>query len=173
MQERDEIINAMRRDLVDPVVFVLSVDKNGKPNGLIAGWNMKTSYNPPTIAVALYENNNTQKLIRESKEFVIAYPSPEMREQVEYFGTSSGASEDKFMQSGIKILPGTVGKTPILADARINLECELASIVKSNDHYIFFGNVKFAHLNPEKEQLFYIGRDGNGDRVFDSVKPLD
>lgn len=172
MQARDEIINAMRRDLVDPVVFVLSVDKDGNPNGLIAGWNMKTSYNPPTVAIALYENNNTQKLIRESKEFVIAYPSPEMQADLEYFGSSSGAGEDKFKKSGIKTLPGTVGKTPLLAGARLNLECELINFVKQGDHYIFFGEVKAAHLNKDKPQLFYIGRDSSGERVFSSVKPL-
>lgn len=162
----------MRKDLVDPVVFVLSVDKNGKPNGMVAGWNMKVSYNPPTIAISLYENNNTQKLIRESKEFVIAYPSPEMQKDLEYFGSSSGVTDDKFKQSGIKTAQGIYGKTPILADARINFECELISFVKPSDHYVFFGTIKVAHLKEEKPQLFYKGRNSHGERVFDNADPI-
>ena len=30
-------------------VFVLSVDKKGKPSGMIAAWNMKCSFDPPCI----------------------------------------------------------------------------------------------------------------------------
>jgi len=44
-------------------VFVLSIDENNKPSGMIAGWNMKCSSNPPLFAVALSKKGNTQKLI--------------------------------------------------------------------------------------------------------------
>ena len=76
MKPETDIVYAMRRSLIEPTVFVLSVDADGKPNGLAAGWNMKCSYDPPTLAVALSENNNTHQLILESKQFVVAVPTP-------------------------------------------------------------------------------------------------
>lgn len=170
MKPQADIVYAMRRSLVEPTVFVLSVDASGKPNGMAAGWNMKCSYDPPTLAVALHDINNTYKLILESKEFVVVVPTPELRDQLEYFGSVSGAKVDKFARSGIATLPGTVGKTPLLADARINFECCLHSYAKPADHYVFFGTIMAAHLNEEKEQLFYTGRDKDGERTFRSVK---
>lgn len=162
----------MRRALVEPVVFVLSVDKDGKPSGMASSWNMKVSYHPPMLAVALHDIKNTHKLILESKEFVVAVPSAEQHELIEYFGAVSGADEDKFAVSGVKTLPGTIGKTPLLADARINFECTLKEYAHPADHYIFFGEIKAAHLNEAKEQLYYTGRDAKGDRTFSSIKGL-
>lgn len=169
MEPQEDIVRTMRRSLVEPTVFVLSIDANGKPSGMAAGWNMKCSYEPPTIAVALHDIKNTHKLILHSKEFVVVVPSPELREQLEYFGSVSGADIDKFVDSGIRTLPGTVGKTPLLADARINFECKLHSYAKPADHFVFFGTILAAHLNESKEQLFYTGRDSSGERTFDSV----
>src|SRR5277367_1249155 len=134
MKPQTDIVQTMRRSLIEPTVFVLSVDANGKPNGMAAGWNMKCSYEPPTLAVALHDIKNTHKLILASKEFVVVVPSSELRDQLEYFGSISGADVDKFAESGIATLPGTVGKTPLLADARINFECRLHSYAKPADH---------------------------------------
>lgn len=162
----------MRSSLVEPTVFVLSVDKHGKPSGMAAGWNMKISYSPPMIAVALHDIKNTHKLILESKEFVVVVPSKEQRELIEYFGSVSGKDVDKFKQAKVITLPGTVGKTPLLKDARINYECTLHSWAKPADHYVFFGEIKAAHLDEKKEQLFYTGRNDDGKRTFSSVGGL-
>ncbi len=172
MKPQQDIEYTMRRSLVEPTVFVLSVDQNGKPNGMAAGWNMKVSYSPPMIAVALHDIKYTHELILASEEFVVVVPSAELREQLEYFGSVSGKDEDKFAKSGIATLPGTIGKTPLLADARINFECKLHSYTKPADHYVFFGEIKAAHLNESKPQLFYTGRDKTGERTFSSVEGM-
>lgn len=168
--EHDDLVRVMRRNLIEPTVFVLSVDNDGKPNGMAAGWNMKCSYEPPTLAVAVLGTNNTCKLIMESKQFVLAVPTPELRESLEYFGSVHGNVADKFKETGIKTIPGTKGKTPLLTDARINFECKLHSYAKPADHYIFFGTIEAAHYDQSKEQLFYVGRDKNFKRVFKSFK---
>ena len=167
--EHKEIERIMRRALVEPTVFVLSVDANGKPNGMAAGWNMKVSYSPPMLAVALHDIKNTHKLILKSKEFVVVGPSKEKRELLEYFGSVSGKDVDKIKESGVEMLPGTVGKTPLLKNARVNFECKLHSWVKPADHYVFFGEIKAAHLDEEKEQLFYTGRNADRRRTFSSI----
>ncbi len=165
----EDLVYAMRRNLIEPTVFVLSVDKAGRPNGMAAGWNMKCSYEPPTMAVAVLKTDNTHRLIQESSEFVIAVPTPELREQLEYFGSVHGDVVDKFKKTGIRTLPGTKGKTPLLADARINFECKLHSSAQPADHVIFFGTILAAHYDQSKDQLFYKGRNNAGDRVFDAT----
>lgn len=171
-QNQDEIQHIMRRSIIEPVVFVIFVDKNGKLSGMTASWNMKVSYEPPMIAIAIYDVQNTSKLILESKEFTVSVPSPELRETLEYFGSVSGADVDKFAVSGVKTQPATRIKSPLLSDARINFECKLHSYVKPADHYVFFGEIVAAHLNEAKEQLFYTGRVKDGSRSFDSKPGL-
>lgn len=166
MEQYDDIPKIMRRHKIEPCAFILSIDKEGKPNGMIAGWNTKVSYDPPMIAVAVSKRKNTQRLIHESKEFVVASPSPELREAVEYFGSVSGTDVDKFKETGVKILPATKIKTPLLADARVNFECKLHSFTEPGDHYIFIGEIVAAHYDEKKKQLFYAGRDEQGNRVF-------
>ncbi len=165
-----DIPQIMRRHSIEPAVFVLSIDENGKANGMAAGWNMKCSYDPPMLVVALKQTNNTQRLIQTSKEFVVAVPSPELHENLEYFGSVSGSEVDKFASSGIKTTPSVELKTPLLADARVNFECKLVNTVEAGDHYLFIGEVVATHYNPEKEQLYFAGRDPQGNRIFQSVK---
>jgi len=172
-QDKKNIQHAMRRSIIEPVVFVISVDNNGKPNGMTASWNMKVSYEPPMLAIALQDSKNTHKLILQSKEFTVSIPSPELKEQIEYFGSVSGKDIDKFAISGIKNQPATKIRPPLLSDARINFECKLHSYLKPADHYIFFGEIVAAHLDETKEQLFYTGRvENNGARTFDSKPGL-
>ena len=45
----------------DKPVFVISVDKNKKPSGMICAWNMKASDVPAVLAVSLWKKGNTHK----------------------------------------------------------------------------------------------------------------
>jgi len=162
-------VYAMKRHLVEPTVFVLSVDKKGKPNGMSSSWNMKCSYEPAMLSVAMGNDRNTLQLIKASKEFVIAVPSPELREQLEYFGSISGGQADKFDASGITILPNKRGKTPLLADARINFVCRLENCFDfGGDHQLVVGRIVEAHLNEDKKQLYFTGRNAENKRTFDT-----
>ena len=79
-------------------VFVISVDKNNKPSGMIAGWNMKCSAEPPLFAVSLSKGGYTHQLIQESREFVIAVPNKELEkelnDEINRFGKNLWICED-------------------------------------------------------------------------------
>jgi flavin reductase (DIM6/NTAB) family NADH-FMN oxidoreductase RutF len=162
-------IYAMKRHLVEPTVFVLSVDQEGKPNGMSSSWNMKCSYEPAMLSVAIGNDRNTLRLIKTSKEFVIAVPSPELREQLEYFGSITGEKVDKFDVSGVATLPNEEGKTPLLADARINFVCRLEDCFNfGGDHQLVVGRIVGAYLNEDKKQLYFTGRNTENKRTFDA-----
>jgi len=114
-------------------VFVVSVNKNKTPSGMIAGWNMKCSIEPPLFAVALSKKGNTHKLIQDSKEFVVAIPSQKLVKELEYFGSVSGVQFDKFKETGIKTKKAEFIKSPLILDATINFECKLYKEIKSGD----------------------------------------
>lgn len=146
-------------------VFVISVDEAGKPNGMIAGWQMKCSYNPPLIAVAIGNTRNTKKMIDTSKEFVIAVPNTQLIDAVNFFGNNSGKNVDKFKETNIITMPAKITKTPLLTDATVNYECTLYSSLPVGDHHIYVGHVLHAYINDTKDVLFNLYKK-SGKRYF-------
>lgn len=146
-------------------VFVISIDENGKPSGMVAGWHMKCSMEPPLFAVSLQKKGHTHKLIRESKEFVIAVPNEELEKEVIFFGSTHGDEVDKFKESGIETEEPKYLDTPLIKKATINFECSLEKEVDSGDHIIFIGRILAAYINKDKKVLFNMMKIENN-RIF-------
>ena len=164
--EEITINEAFNRFKPESCVFVISVDLNGKPSGMIAGWNMKCSSEPPLYAVALSKGGYTQKLVKASREFVVAVPNKDIEEALLFFGSHHGDRCDKFAETGLNTMPAKRVRSPLIADATINLECRLKDTIDSGDHFIFIGEVLTAHLNPNKKVLLNMGKK-DGERVFE------
>lgn len=151
-------------------VFVLSYDNlNDRPNGMVANWHMICSYNPPLIAVALQKQKNTQRLIKESKEFVIAVANKELEKTVRVFGYVSGKDHDKFKMTKVRTKKSKFLKTPLLKDATLNYECKLVKEVEIGDHIMFIGKILTAYINKNKKILFNTGRNTQGERIFKEI----
>jgi len=146
-------------------VFVISVDKNGKPSGMVAGWNTKCAYNPPLFAVVLSKKGYTHKLIQQSKEFVIAVPNKKLVEEVEFFGSTHGDKVDKFKETGVKTIKAKYIKPPLLKDATINLECKLYKEINVGDNIMFIGKILATYINPNKKILM-VYKKVRGKRIF-------
>jgi len=140
---------AMRRKYPEWVVLITTVDENGKPDVMPAGWAMIASHQPPLFAISVGHGRYTHKLIRNQKEFVITFPSPGMEEAIEYTGSCSGRDVDKFKEFGLKALKAKEVKPPLLADCIVNLECKLEGELAAGDHTIFLGRVVAAHVDED------------------------
>lgn len=162
-----ENITAMRDFKPEKCVFVISVDSSGKPSGMIAGWVMNCSFRPPLMAVALQKHGYTHKLIRESKEFVLAVPNKAMEKDLKFFGSNHGDKVDKFKKTGINTSDAKVVKSPLLADATINFECKMIQEVETGDHYLYVGEVVASHVNEGKKVLLNMKKKVDGERVFE------
>jgi len=169
LRRYDNILTAMRRHSVEPTVFVLAKDENEKLNIMAAGWNVKCSYDPPMMAVALSRDGNTHKLIQRTGEFVLAVPNPEHGPLLEYVGSVSGVDTDKFAERMIPTQAASEISVPLLSEARANFECRVASIVPTGDHFLIIGEVLAAHYDVDRNQLYFAGRDSYGNRVYDSI----
>lgn len=148
------------------VVFVISYDrKNKRASGMVAGWSMKCSSKPKLFSVALWERGYTHKLIRDTKEFVIAVPNKSLEKTLNVFGTRHGDKIDKFKVTKVATQDAKHINAPLLSDATINLECKLEKELKTGDHIIFVGRVLVAYHNEGKKILLNMGRK-KGKRVF-------
>lgn len=149
----------------ESMVFVISIDENDRPSGMIAGWSMKCSYKPPMYAVALWEEGYTHKLVQKSKEFVVAVPNKSLIKELEYFGSRHGDKLDKFKNTAIKTSKAKYIKSPLIIDATINMECKLAETTRTGDHFVFFGEILASYVNDEKKVLLNMGKEA-GKRIF-------
>lgn len=149
----------------ESAVFVLSVDLNKKPSGMVAGFNMKCSTDPFILGVALWKEGYTHKLIRESKEFVVAVPNLSMKDDIEYFGSHHGDEVNKFEERNIETIASKYIQTPLLAKATINFECKLYKEVEVGDHFLFLGEVLASYIDESKKVLLNMGKK-DGRRIF-------
>ncbi len=140
---------AMKRKYPEWVVLITTVDKDGKPNVMPAGWAMVASSDPPMSAISVGHRRYTHELIRGQKEFVIAFPGPGLEEAVAYTGSCSGRDVDKFRGSGLKPLKAKEVAPPILSGCIVNLECKLEGELDAGDHTIFLGRVVAAHVDED------------------------
>lgn len=149
----------------ESVVFVITVDEKEKPAGMVAGWNMKASMDPPMFAVPLSKKYHTHKLIRKRKQFVIAVANKSLEDEVRFFGSTHGNEVDKFKETGIETVPSQFIKPPLIKKATVNFECELVSETDAGDHIIFLGKILASYINSEKKTLFNV-KTIKGERVF-------
>lgn len=166
--EKVSVEDSFNKFKPESTVFVISVDSEGKPNGMIAGWNMKCSSEPPLFAVSLSKKGNTHKLIRQSKEFVVAVPNKELEDEVRFFGSTHGNKINKFDKTKIEIEKAKFIKSPLIKKATINFECKLEKEINAGDHIIFIGRILTSYINKDKKVLFNIKKI-DGKRIFGEV----
>ena len=141
----------------NPAKIVLAVvkDKNGKINLITLEWFMKTSIKPPMMAISIGHTRYSYKCLQDFRYFNLCFPSKEMSDAVMLCGTKSGRDVDKLEETGLDWFKGRLAQLPILKEAAANFECVVYTQVKSGDHTIFVGEVKYSWLDKEKEILLF------------------
>jgi len=149
---------AWKRKYPERTVLAVSISKDGKPNIITLGWNMPTSFKPPMVAISVGLTRYSHKLISESGEFVLAFPSEGMEDALLFCGTHSGRDVDKFKATGLTPIKAKYVKPPLIAEATVNMECRVVGSIRTGDHTIFVGEILTAYISDEdKPVLFNVG----------------
>ena len=138
---------ALKRKYPEWIDLVVSRGTDGQVNVMPVGWSTITSGSPLLYAVAINARHHTTRLIRETREFVVAAPSALMGAATLYCGTHSGRDGDKIEPSGLQLVPASSVQVPLLQGAVFCLECSLHAAVETGDHVLFVGEVVAAHLD--------------------------
>jgi len=143
------------------LVLAVSKPKDGSANIITLGWFMRTSIKPPMFAISVGLTRYSHEILSENRNLVLAVPSTNMAEQTMQCGLQSGRDVDKIKEFNIKTNMGKLTSIPILTDAVANFECKTITQVRSGDHTIFVGEVKYSWQNDDKnlEQLLSITVD--------------
>lgn len=150
---------AIHKKYPEGVVLVVTKDKKGKVNFAPICWATNASYTPRTWIIATHKTHLTTKNIRDTKEFVICFPSKKQSKDVSYCGRISGKKINKVKKCKFKLIKSKKVKVPIIENSVACFECKLLKEVKlpKIDHVIFIGAVLKAYVSNEKKRLFHWG----------------
>ena len=153
MQKPSSITEAWDRKYPEQVVLAITKSKDGRINLMAIGWVCIVSDEPPMFLLGIDDPAYTLELIRESKEFVIAYPSRSMAKETLYCGTTHGHNIAKGKISGLKFEPASTVDVPLLADAVANFECRLVTEYRPGNCPLVVGQVVASSVNTDNSIL--------------------
>lgn len=161
MQTKSDTAKALARKYPEAVVIVTTRTPEGLPNAMAVGWVMPASGEPAMLALGIDDESWTYEVIRQTRQFVVAFPSEAMAKETLHVGSHSGRGRDKLAECGLKTQSATVVQAPLIADAVANFECELVTIVKPGDCPIVVGNILAAHVNEKADirRLYAVAPD--------------
>lgn len=160
MQKQSSITEAWDRKYPEQVVLAITKSKDGRVNAMAIGWVCIVSDEPPMFLLGIDDPAYTLELIRESREFVISYPSVNMAKETLYFGTTHGHNIDKGKISGLKFEPASTIDVPILSDAVANFECRLVTEYRPGNCPLVVGEVVASSVNTDEsvQRLNNVGK---------------
>jgi len=144
-------------------LLLVSKTDTSRPNAMTIGWGLTgILWRRPVFMVAVRHSRHTHTLLEENDEFTVNIPSDGMDKILDYCGTTSGRSKDKFKELGLKTAPGRKTKVPIIAGCKGYFECRvvgklevgkdnikkevIASAYPSGDfHTLYFGEILAAY----------------------------
>jgi flavin reductase (DIM6/NTAB) family NADH-FMN oxidoreductase RutF len=134
------------------------------PNAMTIGWGfLGTMWSLPVIVVAVRHSRHTYKLLEESDSFTVCIPSNEMDNILEYCGSKSGRTHDKFAELNLTAKKSENIGAPYIEECPIFFECSIIfkadlsegkldpiiteKAYKSGDlHMLYFGEIKGAYV---------------------------
>jgi flavin reductase (DIM6/NTAB) family NADH-FMN oxidoreductase RutF len=141
-------------------IFLVTKDKEGKPNAMTIGWGaLGTMWRRPVFVVAVRLSRHTNKLMDGSDSFTVCLPSKEMVGWLDFCGNNSGRDVDKFKELGMTPIKGIKVMAPYIGESPVHFECEkifrnemrcgqlkkeieLDVYPEKNYHVLYYGEVK-------------------------------
>lgn len=147
-----------------PPVMVSCCSKDGKKNNIITlAWVGILSSDPPMVGICIRPSRFSYGLIVETGDFVVNIPSEDQARVVDYCGSVTGKTKDKFKEC--KLTAGKASKvaSPLVQECPVSLECKLVKVVKdySKSHHLFLGEIVAVAVS-----------DSSGKIDIGSIRPL-
>lgn len=140
---KKEIPSDSGRRLLHPKLTVLVAcrKENETPNIITLAWATPVSFDPPLITISVGKNRYSHDLISTSGEFVVNIPTKKLLEEVSFCGSQSGATTDKFEETGLTPEDPVEVEAPRIAECVAHLECTVEEEFEAGDHTIFLGRI--------------------------------
>ncbi|MBN2452084.1 MAG: flavin reductase family protein [Lentisphaeria bacterium] len=128
-------------------VTLVGCTLKGRANFMAAGWVCRVNAEPPWIGVGIARSRATPAGILAHGAFSICFPRPEHLVKTDYCGIVSGREHDK--SAVFTVFEGELADAPLIAEASVNLQCELVQTVDGPTNHFFIGEIKAAYADPD------------------------
>jgi flavin reductase (DIM6/NTAB) family NADH-FMN oxidoreductase RutF len=134
------------------VCVITTVTEGGQALGLTANSFASVSLDPPLVLWSLQNNSDVYDIYANARHFSINVLEKEHRELSNQY-----AKKGDHKMSPAHFHTGKY-HTPVIHNALVTFECELAATHEAGDHLIIIGQVKDMHTRPDGDPLvFYSG----------------
>lgn len=130
------------RRLLNPgPVCIVTSSWRGDANAAPVAWTAPLSMSPPLVGLVLHPGRHTADVIRFSEEFALNVPGPELLRETAFFGSRTGAHENKVEASALATFAALRVDAPLLDGCLAWIECGLRDVIPLGDHVLFAGEV--------------------------------
>jgi len=133
-----------------PVVLVSCIDTGNSRNNIVTvAWCGIVCSEPPLISISLRPSRHSNRLIRETGDFVVNIPSKGLAEKADHCGIVSGSDTDKFKSRSFTADKSSKVASPLIRECPVNIECILKKILSLGTHDMFIGEVVAVHADED------------------------
>jgi flavin reductase (DIM6/NTAB) family NADH-FMN oxidoreductase RutF len=130
-----------------PVTLLSCVGADGSANLMTVSWTSVACAIPAIVSVAIRTDRQSYLLIRETGEFVLNIPPTSLVRAVDFCGTASGETVDKFSRTNLTPIPALKVRPPLIEECPINLECVVRQCLSLGSHDLFLAEVVAVHAD--------------------------
>ena len=148
MSEKKQLWKAGNMLYPLPAVLVSTGDESGRSNILTIAWTGTVCTNPPMLYISVRPERYSYPMLQSTGEFVVNLTTQKMVRAVDYCGVRSGRDTDKWKDTGLH--PGraeVLHYAPIIEEAPVNIECEVAEIKELGSHHMFLAEVRAVQVS--------------------------
>jgi len=149
--------DAIKKRHPEGVALVVCKDENGKVDVTPIGWFTLCNSKPRRWAICLYNKHYSHKIISETKEYSLCFPSYRQKNDVLYCGSVHGWDEDKLKKCKFKTVPSQTINPPIIEESIACFECKVVNTCDAGDHTIFIGEIVASYVSDRKDKLYNLG----------------
>ena len=130
-----------------PVVMVSCKEEGKAANIITVAWTGTVCTNPAMVYISVRPERHSYDIIKNSKEFVINLTTEELAYATDYCGVKSGRDLDKFKETGLTPVMGSLKHAPMIKESPVNVECVVEQIIPLGSHDMFVAKVVAVHVD--------------------------
>lgn len=139
-------------------VYIITLERSGQRQGLLATWINQASFQPPTLTIAVNKERPALKELTAGSDFTINIISKNNMDVFKAFAKPAQTAEERF--DGLK-MQQSCSCGPIFSEAVAYLDCRVASSMDAGDHVVLLAEViGGAMLNADDQPMNHLRQNG-------------
>lgn len=124
-----------------PAVLVGCGSSPADYNLITVAWTGTICTNPAMCYISVRPERHSHALIKQTMEFTINLTTEAMAKATDWCGVKSGRDFDKFKETGLTAVKGSMVAAPCVEESPLSVECRVKEIVSLGSHDMFIADV--------------------------------